>query len=122
VTYTFAALLGVAGAFAVDLVVLRTMLVRRRAFWVAYAIVLAGQLMLNGMLTGLGIVDYRASVITGWRLVYAPVEDLLFGFAMVLCTLSLWVWQGRRAARATRPAPRTAPPRRDASGLPGGGR
>src|SRR5437763_1508009 len=44
-----------------------------------------------------------------------PVEDLLFGFAMVLTTLALWVWAGRRVAR---PAPagsrRGRPPRGDA--------
>jgi hypothetical protein len=30
--------------------------------------------------------------------VYAPVEDLLFGFALVVQTLAWWVWWGRRAA------------------------
>ena len=30
------------------------------------------------------------------RILYAPVEDLLFGFALVVLTLSLWVLWGRR--------------------------
>jgi len=31
------------------------------------------------------------------RLVYAPVEDLAFGFALVLTTSVVWVWLGRRS-------------------------
>jgi lycopene cyclase domain-containing protein len=98
--YTIAALLGVAAAMALDLLVLRTTLLRRKAFWTAYAIVLVFQLAVNGLLTGLRIVRYDKSTITGLRIVYAPVEDLLFGFAMVTMTLSLWVAAGRRAARS----------------------
>jgi lycopene cyclase domain-containing protein len=106
VTYTLLAVLGVAVALALDLAVLRTGLVRRKAFWTAYAIVCFFQLIVNGLLTGLSIVRYNAHRIIGWRIVYAPVEDLLFGFAMVTVTLSLWVWWGRRAARTRNPAAR----------------
>jgi lycopene cyclase domain-containing protein len=98
-TYTWTVLLGVAGAATLDLVLLRTNLLRRKAFWTAYAIVLFFQLIVNGLLTGLRIVRYDASTIVGWRLAYEPVEDLLFGFAMVLMTLSLWVWLGRRGVQ-----------------------
>jgi lycopene cyclase domain-containing protein len=105
VTYTLAVVLAVLAALALDLVVARTSLVTRRAFWTAYVIVLAGQLVVNGVLTGIPVVRYDPQMIIGWRLVYAPVEDLLFGFAMVLATLSVWVWWGRRAAaRAGSPA------------------
>jgi len=41
-------------------------------------------------------VRYHPDAILGPRLVYAPVEDLVFGFALVLSSLSLWVWWGRR--------------------------
>jgi lycopene cyclase domain-containing protein len=98
VTYTLAVVLAALAAVGLDVAVLRTMLLTRRAFWTAYAIVLAGQLVVNGVLTGLRIVRYDPAAIIGWRVVFAPVEDLLFGFAMVLATLSLWVWWGRRAA------------------------
>jgi lycopene cyclase domain-containing protein len=101
VTYTALAVLGVAGALLADLVVLRTRLVRRRVFWLAYAIVLGCQLGSNGILTGLGVVRYGEHAIIGWRVCYAPVEDLLFGFALVLLTLASWVWLGRRAADAS---------------------
>jgi lycopene cyclase domain-containing protein len=96
VTYTVAALLGVAGALVVDLVVLRTRLVRRADFWATYPIIIVFQLLSNGILTGRHIVIYDPGAIVGWRIAYAPVEDLLFGFAMVLLTLSTWVWLGRR--------------------------
>ena len=95
-TYTVAALLGVAVALVVDLAVLRTRLVTRLVFWATYPIVFVFQLLSNGILTGRGIVLYNPRDILGLRLVHAPVEDLLFGFAMVLLTLSLWVWLGRR--------------------------
>ncbi len=95
-SYTTAAVLGVLGAAAVDLAVLRTHLLRRKVFWTAYAIVLFFQLVVNGLLTGRRIVIYDPRAIVGLRLAYAPVEDLLFGFAMVLLTVSTWVWLGRR--------------------------
>lgn len=95
-TYTAAALVGVAGAVVVDLFVLRTRLLRRRVFWATYPIIVFFQLISNGILTGRGIVRYDPDAILGLRLVYAPVEDLLFGFALVLLTLSLWTWWGSR--------------------------
>ena len=98
-TYTQLALAGVAGAVLVDTGVLRTWLLRRRTYWTAYAIVLFFQLVTNGILTGLDIVRYDPAAILGPRIAFAPVEDLLFGFAMVTTTLSTWVWLGRRGLR-----------------------
>ena len=97
--YTVLALIGVAAALAVDLLILRTRLLRGRGFWTAYGIVLFFQLVTNGVLTGLPVVRYNAHRILGLRIVYAPVEDLLFGFAMVTITLSLWVRLGERGRR-----------------------
>ncbi|AVT39394.1 lycopene cyclase domain-containing protein [Plantactinospora sp. BB1] len=100
-SYTVAALLGVAGAVLVDLFVLRTRLVRRPVFWATYPIIVFFQLLSNGILTGRGIVRYDPEAIIGWRLAYAPVEDLLFGFALVLLTLSVWVRLGRAGVQRT---------------------
>jgi lycopene cyclase domain-containing protein len=105
-TYTITVGLGIVAAVLLDLAVLRTKLLRRKAFWTAYVIMLFFQLVVNGLLTGLKIVRYDPSTIIGWRIVYAPVEDLLFGFALVLLTLTLWVWAGRRAAPSMPPAGR----------------
>jgi lycopene cyclase domain-containing protein len=99
VSYTALALLGVAVAVAADLAVLRTGLLRRRIFWTAYAIVVFFQLIVNGILTGRRIVRYDPGAILGWRVVYAPVEDLLFGFALVTLTLAAWVKLGQRERR-----------------------
>ena len=82
-----------------DLVLLRTRLVTRRAFWMAYAIIIGFQLISNGVLTYRHIVRYDARTILGWRIAGAPVEDLLFGFSLVLQTLAWWVWWGRRVRR-----------------------
>jgi lycopene cyclase domain-containing protein len=101
VSYTALAVAGVAGAVLLDVLVLRTRLVRRREFWKANAIVLLFQLLTNGWLTGRHIVRYDDSAILGAHLVFAPVEDLLFGFSLVLQTLSWWVWWGRREHAAT---------------------
>jgi lycopene cyclase domain-containing protein len=98
VTYTVLAVLGVAGAALVDQAVWRTNLLRRKAFWTTYALMLVFQLVVNGVLTGLPVVRYDRQAITGVRIANAPVEDLLFGFAMIVLTLSTWVWLGRRGA------------------------
>ena len=112
-TYTELAVLGVAVVLVIDLLVLRTRLVTRRLFWVSYLIVLFFQLIVNGILTGLPVVTYAHDQILGLRIVYAPVEDLLFGFAMVTLTLSVWVRIGRRWDRGggrAAPAPHAATP------------
>jgi RNA polymerase sigma-70 factor (ECF subfamily) len=105
VTYTQLAVVAVAGSALLDLAVLRTRLLRRRTFWVAYAIVVVFQLLTNGVLTGARIVRYDPGTIIGWRIAYAPVEDLLFGFALVLQTLAWWVGATlhERAAAVTEP-------------------
>jgi len=99
VSYTALSVIAVAATVAVDLAVLRTRLLLRRIYWVAYAIVLVFQLLVNGVLTGRRVVRYDPRTIIGWRIAYAPIEDLFFGFALVTLTLSMWVWLGRRAVR-----------------------
>ena len=107
-TYTDAAVLGVAFAVVLDLGVLRTKLLRHKAFWASYLIIAAFQLIVNGILTGCRLVVYSPAAVLGgstphflggWRLAYAPVEDLLFGFSLVVQTLAWWVSLGRRDRR-----------------------
>jgi lycopene cyclase domain-containing protein len=95
-TYTAAALVGVLVAVLLDLAVLRTRLLRSHDFWTSYAIVVFFQLVTNGVLTGTDTVRYDDDAILGLRLVFAPVEDLMFGFALVLSTSDLWDFWGRR--------------------------
>jgi lycopene cyclase domain-containing protein len=104
-TYTAAAAGAVLVVILADLLILRTALVRSRTWWTTYGIVVVFQLITNGWLTGRGIVRYDASVILGserivslgdGRIAYAPVEDLAFGFALVLLSCACWVWTGAR--------------------------
>ena len=96
-SYSVLAVAAVVAVLVVDLAVLRTRLVTRRVFWATYAIVLVFQLLMNGVLTGLDVVTYDPAAIWGPRIAYAPVEDLLFGFAMVTLTLASWAAVNRRA-------------------------
>jgi lycopene cyclase domain-containing protein len=109
-TYTQLCLVALTVSVLLDLVVLRTRLLTRKAFWVAYSIMVFFQLLTNGWLTGRGVVRYDAAAILGgadpvvlgdWRVLYAPVEDLAFGFALILQTLCWWVFWGRRGVQAT---------------------
>jgi lycopene cyclase domain-containing protein len=121
-SYTQLAVLGVVVAILLDLFVLRTRLLRRKAFWVSYAIVVFFQLVTNGVLTGLRVVRYDGEAIVGsttpadgpppflgdGRIAFAPLEDLLFGFALVVLAQAMWVWLGRRGVQRT---PYSGPPR-----------
>ena len=101
-SYSTIAVLAVAAVLVVDLAVYRTRMVTRPVFWVAYAIIVTFQLLVNGVLTGLEVVTYDPDTIWGPRIAYAPVEDLLFGFAMVTLTLASWAAVNRRANTASR--------------------
>lgn len=131
-TYTQLAVLGVLLVVLLDLVVLRIRLLQRRAFWTAYAIIAFFQLLTNGWLTGREIVTYNPEtaltsgevVLLGdWRIAFAPVEDLLFGFAMIVLTLDLWVVWSRRGIEREPYADGPWVRRRDArrAGLAAGG-
>ncbi len=120
-TYTGLALVSVVAVVATDLWLLRTRMVTRAVFWTSYAIIFFFQLVTNGMFTGFGVVKYDGDAILGetspasgpppflgeWRIAFAPVEDLLFGFALILLTIALWVFWGRRGIQRT---PLAGPP------------
>ena len=101
-SYSVLAVTAVVAVLVVDLAVYRTRMVTRKAYWTAYAIIVSFQLLMNGVLTGLEVVTYDPDEIWGPRIAYAPVEDLLFGFAMVTLTLASWAAVNRRANTARR--------------------
>jgi lycopene cyclase domain-containing protein len=99
-SYTALAVVAVAQALVLDRWVLRTRLTTTSTWWLSYAIVVGFQLLTNGWLTGRGIVRYDGDAIVGsgritflgdGRVAFAPVEDLAFGFALVLATCAVWV-------------------------------
>ena len=98
-SYTAIAICAVLAAIALDLLIIRSDLLKRKAFWTSYAIILPFQLLTNWWLTSRNIVMYQSSTILGPRIASAPIEDLLFGFALVLSVLSMWVYWGRKGYR-----------------------
>ena len=101
-SYTQIAIMAVVLAALLDLYLVRTRLLLRRAFWTSYAIILPFQLLTNWWLTSRNIVMYSKQTIIGPRLASAPLEDIAFGFALILGVLSLWVYWGRRENRPSR--------------------
>lgn len=97
-------------AFLIDLIILKTYVLRLSTFWLSYLIVIFFQFLTNGILTGFLIVTYNPSITLGsgdytsttppfigdGRLFYAPIEDAMFGFSMVVFTISLWIYWGRK--------------------------
>lgn len=97
-SYTQISILAVLIAVTLDLFVIKTVLLKRAAFWSSYAIILPFQFLTNWWLTSRNIVMYDPDVITGIRFFSAPAEDVLFGFALILSVQSLWVNLGKRAS------------------------
>jgi lycopene cyclase domain-containing protein len=83
----------------VDLFVLKNSMLTRAAFWTSYAIILPFQLLTNWWLTSRNIVMYNPDAIIGLRICSAPIEDLLFGFALVLSVMGMWEFWGRRGVQ-----------------------
>lgn len=97
--YTAPAVLAAVAVCAAEVVVLRTGLFRRRAYWLSMAIVFAFQSLVDGWLTKLGapVVIYNSRHISGLRFPFdIPIEDFLFGFALVTAVLLLWERQRER--------------------------
>ncbi len=91
--YTAPAVLAVLAVCTLELLVLRTGLFRRPAYWLSMLIVVGFQILVDGWLTKLSapIVVYDDRQITGVRFPFdIPVEDFLFGFALVTAVLLLW--------------------------------
>lgn len=109
--YTLGSVLALAIGLAIDRWGTRERLILRLDFWVAYAIIFFFQLLMNGFLTGIPVVTYNPHVIIGLRIVYAPVEDLGFGFGLVLLVLTVWTRLGRgELPRSAAPSQRATPP------------
>ena len=88
--YSDIALNAVFLAVVLDLFLLKSRMMTRGIFWITYFLILPFQLLTNWWLTSNEIVMYGLSDITGQRLAGAPIEDLLFGFSMILLTISAW--------------------------------
>lgn len=91
--YTIAAAVAALLVVALELLVLRTGLFGRPAYWITLVIVFAFQIPVDGWLTRLDatVVRYAPWAISGLRVPWdIPVEDFIYGFALVTATLLLW--------------------------------
>ena len=101
--YTWASVVGVIVVVLVELLWLKTGIFMKATYWIAYGIIVFFQVIVDGWLTKLSapIVQYNPDRLTGWRAPWdVPVEDYLFGFALVTLPIILWERAGRRRADA----------------------
>ncbi len=94
--YTDIAIVAFIASIIADRFLIKSKLLTRKVFWTSYAIILFFQLLTNWWLTSRNIVMYNPDAIIGLRIASAPVEDLFFGFALVLLVMNLWVFWGKR--------------------------
>ncbi len=96
--YTVPAVVVVALVCVLEFAILRTGLFRRPAYWLSMLIVLGFQILVDGWLTkrGAASFSYDDHQIVGLRFPFdIPIEDFLFGFAMVTAVMLLWERQRR---------------------------
>ena len=96
VGYTVPAVVAVLAVCALELTLLHTGLFRRPAYWLSMVIVLGFQVPVDGWLTKRSspVVIYNEGQTSGVRFPFdIPVEDFLFGFALVTAVLLLWEQQ-----------------------------
>ncbi|WP_433869473.1 lycopene cyclase domain-containing protein [Saccharopolyspora sp. CA-218241] len=97
--YTLPAVLSVVLVCAWEKALLRTGLFAKPGYWITVAIVLGFQVPVDGWLTRLSapVVRYDPDHISGLRFPWdIPVEDFLYGFALVTSVLLLWEhWRAR---------------------------
>jgi lycopene cyclase domain-containing protein len=104
--YTLPAVLSVIGVCAWERWILRTGLFRKPAYWISMAIVVFFQILVDGWLTKLSapIVLYADRHTTGIRFPWdIPIEDFLFGFALVTAVLLRWEHRGAKDQEGRRP-------------------
>ncbi|HME46876.1 lycopene cyclase domain-containing protein [Mycobacterium sp.] len=91
--YTVPAVSAVLVVCVLEFAVFRTGLFRKPAYWLTMLIVLGFQVLADGWLTkrSAPIVIYDDHQTIGVRFPFAiPVEDFLYGFALVTAVLLLW--------------------------------
>lgn len=97
--YTLPAVVSVVAIVVLELMLLRTGLFRRPAYWLSMMIVIGFQILTDGWLTKLSapVVIYENWQTSGIRFPFdIPIEDFLFGFALVTAVLLLWERQRER--------------------------
>lgn len=100
--YTLSAAIGAVIVINLELLWFRSGLFRTRAYWISMAIILFFMILVDGWLTKLSapIVIYTPEEFSGIRFPWdVPIEDYLFGFALVTLVMLLWDRVGRTMDR-----------------------
>ncbi|HTY44690.1 MAG TPA: lycopene cyclase domain-containing protein [Patescibacteria group bacterium] len=87
--YTLIAAISVLVTIAVDRLS-RAKLLKRKDFYIFLLVIFVFKFLVNGYLTGQGVVLYNPRFFLGLRLGSIPLEDFLFGFSMVALTIIFW--------------------------------
>jgi len=95
--YTVLALISVFLTFLLDLKT-RVRVLKRPRYYIFLLAILLFKLLVNGYLTGKGIVLYNPDFFMGIRITTIPVEDFLFGFSMVTMAVILWEYYKKKAS------------------------
>ncbi len=96
--YPLLSVLAAAGVVLVEVVWLRTGLLRDRSYWVAILIVFVFMIPIDGWMTKTTdpIVIYSPDVLSGIRFPWdIPLEEFVYAFALVTMTMLLWDHGGR---------------------------
>ena len=117
--YTIGAAAVAAVTAVMDLRWVRTRVLADRRMPIVAALVLFFMILSNGWLTARPVVVYDNRYRLLPRLGSIPLEDFLFGFAVVIQALMWWEWAKRRGSRSRATA---APPPASASRSPRPGR
>lgn len=80
----------------VDTLVLKTWVVKQRGTGTVMLIMLAFTLVFDQLLTGLPVVLYEETLLSGVRLGYAPIEDFTYTIAAVIGIGSLASYEAKR--------------------------
>jgi lycopene cyclase domain-containing protein len=97
--YTLPAVVAVVAVCLMEIKLLHTGIFRKIEYWISMCIVMGFQVIVDGWLTKLSapIVIYNEHDSSGIRFPFdIPIEDFLFGFAMVTAVLLGWEKYGPR--------------------------
>lgn len=97
--YTILAALACGVVIVAEVAWLRTGVFTMRSYWISMGIIAFFQALVDGWLTKLSapVVLYDEAFNTGWRAPWdIPVEDWLYGFALVTAVLIGWLVLERR--------------------------
>jgi lycopene cyclase domain-containing protein len=102
--YPLLSFVAASGVVLAEVTWLRTGLFRDRSYWIAMAVVYVFMVPIDGWMskTSDPIVIYNPEVLSGIRFPWdIPLEEFVYGFALVTLTMLLWDDAGRRADRST---------------------